>query len=299
MTGLTETLDRLAPPDGWRDDWTDVLRRAGDDARPVSPPRRLQRRGRLRRRRTVLLVSVLAAIIAPLTALAAINHWWFLRAGNGLPRPAQKPVVVTRGSWSGHRWALVAYPSKPFNNGLCWGMTFSGKIPSPASHTGAALFGGMVGEEAALHGADDAIGCGSLVGIQKPHLVADLKAVGSPIPTAVMEWALTTAHGYPSWISGVVVSSATHVVLRWPAEKAQPGLPSSPRVVVRTPTFPASLVGYRVRFFATPVPKELPFQRVPIASSITGTNRHGAVVACYSLATGKPGAASPLSSCKP
>ena len=127
MTGFTDALDRLAPSSEWAEDWADVLRRAGEDGRRLESPRRAGIR-RLPRRRTVLTVLVVVAIIAPLSALAA-NRWWFL--GAGLPRPTQKPIVVTRGSWAGHRWTLAAYPSYPSSKGygLCWGVTFAGHTP--------------------------------------------------------------------------------------------------------------------------------------------------------------------------
>jgi hypothetical protein len=264
----------------------------------ASPRSGAVRPRRLSRRRTVLLACAVAAAIVPLTALAAVNHWWFLQTGAGLPRPGQQPTVVTRGSWSGHRWTLVAYPSKHFAgttngpNGLCWGVTFSG--PAPPSRYGNMFYGGMP------HGVDDGMACGSLVGIRKPKPVADLKEVGDPIPTAVVAWSLSAAHGYPSWISGVVVPTATHVAVRWPARKAQPpGILASPPVVVRAATFPARVAGYRVRLFAARLPAELSRHTrtasvTSLPSRISGTNRSGRVVACDWAA-----GVLPLSSCRP
>jgi hypothetical protein len=292
MTGLTQALDQLAPVDGWEDDWADVLRRAGEEGGLSGVSRRVRQRPR-RSRRVVLLAAAVAAVVAPLTALAAINHWWFLGAGSGLPRPGQRPTVAHRGSWLGHRWALVAYPSKHFAgttqvNGLCWGLSFSGH-----TRNGGGMYGGVP------HGADDGVGCGSLVGIQKPRLVADLAEEGDPVPTVTTEMRYPSGEGYLPWISGVVVSSATKVVIRWPARTAIPGRLASPRVVARAATFPAPVAGYRVRLFAIPLPKPL-LRRTRTASvsivpsEITGTNRHDRVVAC-----GWPGGYLPLSSCRP
>lgn len=254
------------------------------------------------RRRAVLLACAIVVAAAPLAALAAANHWWFLRADAYLPRPGQRPIVVKRGSWDGHRWTLVAYPSKHFVgvtkingtqiNGLCWGVTFSGRTPP---HTYSNIFYGGT-----PNGADDGMACGSLVGIQKPKLVADLEQVGDPIPTAVAAWSLTSTRGYPNWISGVVVSSATHVVIRWAARKAQPGTLASPREVVRARTYAAAVKGYRVRLFAAVIPKALSRHTrtasvETLPETISGTDRHGRVVACSFAGA----IYAPLSSCKP
>jgi hypothetical protein len=289
MTSLTETLDRLAPADGWENDWADVLRRAGEGGPRLVAPRHL--RGRtLGRRRVILLAATLVAVIAAGTALAAINHWWFLASGSGLPRAAQGPNVVTRGSWSGHRWALVAYPAKGFDKTLCWGVTFSG---SPAPYNGGvinSLYGTAV-----EHGAADGVGCGYIAGIQNPRLAAR--------PTVIYEWT-TPSFGYPGWIAGVTVSSASHVVIRWPAKGASAAHLATPRLVVEAATFPAPVAGHGVRLFVARLPKPL-VRHTHIATgwtlpaSVTATDRHGRVVACNSLQTSTPGGVSPLSYCKP
>lgn len=270
MTGLSEALDDLAPSSGWGDDWADVLRRAGEDGRlSVWSPR--VRRRRLMRRRTVLLAFALAAIIAPLTAVGAINHWWFLRTS--LPRPAQKPIVVTRGSWSGHRWTLVAYPSKGY--GLCWGVTFAGH-----NHRPGRLLRFMRSRSAgvAIHGADSGMGCGSIVGIPDWN--------PKYLPTVMFESVTTNAPGYPSWISGAVVTSATHAVIHWQSGKA-----------VRVRTFAVPVGGYHVRLFATPYPNGLSSFYGP--TSISGTNQQGDVVACFNSQVISTNGAYPLSYCKP
>jgi hypothetical protein len=291
MTSVTEALDRLAPSDAWQSDWTDVLRRASEGGQRLAASRRMRPRN-LGRKRVVLLAATLVAVIAAGTALAAINHWWFLGAGSGLPRAGQSPTVVTRGSWSGHRWTLVAYPSKQTTqlNGLCWGVNFSG---APAPYNGGVIYS-LYGT-AIQHGAADGVGCGSLVGAQNRRLPSEL------IPTVTYEWT-TPSFGYPGWIAGVTVASATHLVIRWPAKPASPGRLATPRLVVEAATFPAPVAGYRVRLFAAQLPKPL-VRHTRIATgwtlpaSITGTDRHGRVVACYSIASS--GEVAPLSYCKP
>lgn len=291
MTSLTETLDRLSPIQEWETDWADVLRRAGQSSPRIAAPRHMRRRA-LGRRRTILLAAAVVAVIAAGAALAAINHWWFLGADSGLPRAGQSPTVVTRGSWSGHRWVLVAYPSKPRVNGLCWGVTFLG---APAPYNGGVVYS-LTGA-AAEHGAADGVGCGSLVGAQNRHLPAAL------IPTVTYEWTMPS-FGYPGWIAGVTVASATHVVIRWPAKPSGPGHLANPRLVVEAETFAAPVAGYRVRIFAAQLPKPLMRHTHSatgwtLPGSITGTDRAGRVVACSSPQTNPSGVGSPLSSCKP
>ena len=265
-------LDRVGPS---RDLWADALARAAS-----SPLRRGRAdRGlnwasapRLRppRRRVVLIAVAAAVIIAPLTAISAVNHWWFLRAS--LPRPAHTPVVVTRGSWSGHRWTLVAYPSKGY--GLCWGVTFAGHTHASHSYK----FMRVVSAGTTVHGADDAMGCGAIVGLRHWD-PADL-------PTVMFESETTRARGYPSWISGAVAPSATHVVIRWQLVGK----------TVRARTFAAPVAGYHVRLFAVPAVANSPILG---PSSISGTNKHGHVVACWNSRIISTNGVYPLSYCKP
>jgi len=288
MTSLTDALDALAPIPDWEGDWPDVLDRAGGNGRLDESPG-LGRVARLSPRRALLLAAALVAIIAPLSALAAINHWWFLRAT--LPRPTQTPTVVAHGSWSGHPWTLVAYPSR--GHGLCWGVTFSGQHTPKGYPTMIGVTAGM-----ASHGAADGVGCGSIVGLRHWN-TADL-------PTVTTESLQTSAPGYPSWISGAVVASATHVVVRWSAVRSRPShyILGSSRESVRAATFAAPIPGYHVRLFAIPLPKQVSRHTrkawaLPDPTSISGTNRQGRVVACFNARIISTNGAYPLSYCKP
>jgi hypothetical protein len=298
MTDIIETLERLAPTDGWEDNWADVLRRVGEDARPSVTRRR--RWGRLGRKRTLLLAFVAAAIIAPLTALSALNNWW---SSAYLPPPAQKPIVVTRGLWSGQRWTLIAYPSHPTTNGygLCWGITFSrnpglAAVPPQGSISAAVM---------AVPGVDASVTCDSIVGIDHwRHLPGTVPTVQTDESEFLSAPVATSAKRHPAWIAGVVVPSATHVILRWTAKPGRrPYRLVSPREVVRVATFAAPVVDYRVRLFAAPLPKPITRRTRTasadtLASTITGTNRDGHVVACSSGSINLEGV-SPLKSCEP
>jgi len=297
MNGITESLDRLAPTAAWEDDWPEVLRRAGACGSP-----RGRRTRRLGRRRTVLLAFAVVAVVAPLTALSARNNWW---SPASLPRPVQQPIVVTRGSWSGHRWTLIAYPSHANANayGLCWGITFS-RNPDLAAVPVQGSIGAAV---MAVPGVEDGVNCDSIVGIEHwhrtPGTVPTVQAYESQF---LLASPVQGAKGHPAWIAGVVASSATHVVLRWRARRAHPPrLLASPREVVRVAAFPARVAGYRVRLFAAPLPEPIA-RRTRTASAwtppsmITGTNRRGRVVACsadgLTIDISTP---TPLSACKP
>jgi hypothetical protein len=267
---ITAALDAYVPAfEAAEGNWQAILSAASVPA-SVSPPLRASRRTRrhLLRRRNVLVALVVVAIVAPLAAVAA-NRWWFLRAG--LPHPTKQPNVVTRGSWSGHQWELVAYPSKGY--GLCWGITFPGHTPRIRPGIGQSYSSGM-----AVHGVDDGMGCGAIVGLRHWN-PADL-------PTVMFESDGTNEPGYPTWIAGAVAASATHAVIRWRTGKA-----------IRVRTFATPVAGYRVRLFATPVPQSLsPFFAL---TSISGINQRGQVVACFNAKVVSTNGVYPLSYCKP
>jgi hypothetical protein len=99
--------------------WIDVLQRAASfDSRAHRAGIRM-----LSRRRLVLVVAAVVAVLIPLGALGAANDWWFLGSA-GAPVPVIAPIVVKEGEWSGHPWQLVAYPSN--TDGLCFTITPGG-----------------------------------------------------------------------------------------------------------------------------------------------------------------------------
>jgi hypothetical protein len=236
------------------------------------------------------LVLAAAAFAAP----ASVTHWWFLRSGSGLPPALHKPVVVARGSWSAHRWILVAYPSEAKNNNsqlangpsLCWGVTFTGKHRSEKRPRGYMIGGGYV----AMHVPDDGMRCGSTVGIRTKQRYVPTKP---PIDTELL--VNQSANGYPSWFAGTVPAFATRVVIRWSALPARPGELARPSEVVRTRAFLAPVPGYRVRVAAAPLPRALSrhthkagISQLP--TSIAAIDKQGRVVACFHAggATCKP-----------
>jgi hypothetical protein len=175
MTFGDEVLDRLAPAHGWVADWSDVLERAG--------ARRSARL--LTKRRLVLALVVLAAVLVPLAAVGAANDWWFLRFGAG-PQPTSAPVVVKDGEWGAHPWQLIAYPST--TDGLCFSITPTG---SGVEGTG----GGM--------------SCGVFAGVPR-----------TPETKASRDMTITFLSGgaspqLPAYIAGPVIDQATTVKIQF------------------------------------------------------------------------------------
>jgi hypothetical protein len=247
FTSMSALLDELSPDlPAQGSGWGNVLARAG-----VGP--RLKRR-RLRGRIVVALALVAAAAV-PL-ALAAVNDWWFFDFRDAPRSLSNEPVVVTKGTWSGHAWELAAYASA---EGTCWALTFPG-----SSEIGGA---GAMGGRATSH-ADNALGCGGIVGLRPPNP----RALHGP--TVMYMLGGSDVAGYPSWISGPVVASATSVVVRF-----------RDGAVVRVPTsapFQLGHVGWYgpVRFFAAQYPDGVTPYQSP--QTVTGLDSSGNVVACAS-----------------
>lgn len=222
----------------------------------------------------VAVAAVVGGAVAP-AAPTSGSQWWFLRARYDLPPAVHKPVVVTQGSWSGHRWSLVVYPSDakkvtpPAFHGpsLCWGVTFAGK-PSPPARV--SMIGGI---PLALGHRDDGMRCGSTVGIRTKQSYIPIK----PPDTELL--INQTADGYPSWLAATVPASTAHVVVLWRARKAARGFPATPREVAHPRAFRAPVAGYRVRVFAVPLPRAL--SHTPPLPTITATNRRGHVIARF------------------
>jgi hypothetical protein len=209
MTLSDDPLDRLAPPLLWEPDWLNVLDRAGERV-----PHRERPTSVLSKRRLLLALAVLIALLVPLAALSAAKQRWFWWAEHG-PTPLSTPVVIEEGEWSGHPWQLVAYPST--TDGLC--LSFIPKSSAANADTGGTL------------------GCGIVAGVPR---TADT----NPAPEAeILYMAGAATNQLPAFIVGPVTDKASTVAIE--LEKGQ---------VLRVPTFsgPASL-GH-VRFYATQVP---------------------------------------------
>ena len=239
---MIDQLEQLEPPIAWTGDWSDVLTRAG-----------VQRRNP-RGRRALVAALALATVLTPLVAIAAVNDWWFL--GGDLPKPIDKPVVVTEGSWNGRQWKLVAYNSQ--TDGTCWSITF---VNGDKDRGGSAVTPGP----GAIDNGGSALSCGAIVGVHLPHIHEDLPTV---------EYLITSnGDGSVRGIAGPVVSSAATVQVRF-----------ENGVVFRLPTVapPSSLGSLRwfgpVRFFVGQLPA-----RVQVSDplhSITGFAANGKIVAC-------------------
>jgi hypothetical protein len=260
MTLGKDPLDRLAPALPWEPDWPDVLDRAD-----TSPPR-----GRSTalpsRRRLLLALVVLAALLIPLAALGAAKQRWFWWAEHG-PTPASTPVVIKEGEWSGHPWQLVAYRST--TDGLC--LSFSPKSSTATGNGGGAL------------------GCGPIAGVPrtaetKPAPDAEILYMGGA-PTSQL----------PAFIVGPVTYKASEVAIQF-----------ENRQVLRVQTFagPASLGN--IRFYATQVPDSVlqPPRRGANGAitlfglvAVAGIDNDGNVVACLAPSTAK-GGVSPLADCQ-
>lgn len=171
MTFDDDVLNRLAPAIPWESDWADVLERAG--ARERHRPRRL--RGK---RRLILALAVLAAVLIPLIALGAENDWWFLKYA---PAPTSPPVIVKEGNWNGHPWELVAYPTA---DGLCYLV-----IPAGSKMEGSGI-------------------CAPFAGVARTNETKK---------TSDMTITFMSGSGYrlPAWIAGPVIESASQVEIRF------------------------------------------------------------------------------------
>lgn len=234
-----------------------VVERAAD-----RPPSRL-----VTKRRLVVLVAVLAAVLVTLAAVGATNDWWLLNSGSSRT-PRQAPHVVKQGEWNGHPWQLSAWRSEsrsarfPFTpDGLCFSVTPRG---FPAE------------------GEDGATSCNRFAGFD-------------PMPeTKRSEMTITFMGGssskqLPAYIAGPVISKATAVEVRFGNGD-----------VLRMPTFAAPRGRLqRIRFYATPLPANV--QPTPNDTtwlkSVAGLDTKGNVIACLAPLTATDGS-SPLSDCR-
>jgi hypothetical protein len=245
MTFGDDVLDRLAPAHGWVADWSDVLERAG-----------ARRSARLvTKRRVVLALVLLAAVLVPLAALGGKNDWWFLSLGAG-PEPTHAPVVVKDGEWDGHPWQLIAYPST--TDGLCISVTPAGS---------------------AKDGMGGALSCGPFAGGSR-----------TPDTKASPDMTITFLSGggssaLPAYIAGPVIDQATTVEIRFGSGEV---------LRVPTFAGPESLGRVRFYATQLPAGSDDTSRRLDtFLKSVAGLDAKGEVVACLVPRTAKNGISDP------
>jgi len=260
MTDLLDTaMNDLVPSyAAEQPDWTNVV------ARAEGVP---SRRRFVSRRRLVLALIVVAAVLIPLAALADANDWWFFRTP-GSPVPTSAPVVVTTGEWSGHPWELVAYPSE--TDGLCFSIT-----PTPAD--GSSYGGAMT--------------CGPFAGV--PRTAATKTDADMQITFLSGSW----TNVLPAYIAGPVIEQASTVEIRFqdgttlqaPTIAAPPPLEHIRFYAAPLPPaeYPADTLG--TLHVAT--------KHVATITWLAGLDASGRVIACLAPGTAKNGV-SPLTDCR-
>ena len=252
MTDLLDTaMKDLVPSFATEQpDWTNVVARA----EAVSPRRRF-----VTRRRLVLALVVVAAVLIPLAALADAHDWWFFRIP-GSPVPTSAPVLVTTGEWSGHPWQLVAYPSE--TDGLCFSI-------GPKSATGSTYGSAMT--------------CGPFMGVA--HTAATKTVPDMQITFLSGSW----TNVLPAYIAGPVIEQASTVEIRFqdgttlqaPTIAAPPPLEHIRFYAAPLPPaeYPADTLG--TQHVAT--------KHVATITWLAGLDASGRVVACLAPATAKNG----------
>jgi hypothetical protein len=185
---ILDELGKLSPfPSSVAGDWQEVLRRAdAQSSLGRTPPHSRVWRQALRalaKRRVVVVLAGLVAVIVPVIALGAANDWWFFTYGSA-PTPRSAPVVVKHGVWNGHPWDLDAYRSG--TNGLCFA------LKATDSNEGAGM------------------GCVTFVGIARTNQT-------QPGPELTITFA---SHGgnrrFPAYIVGPVIAAASKVKIQFP-----------------------------------------------------------------------------------
>lgn len=214
---IAELLDRVVPATDELSTWDAVLADARGSGRRSSP------RWRKRRALALVVAALLLLVVAPLSALAVTQGWWFFRSGLS-PQPVSPVVVVARGSWNSVHWTLTAYRSG--TDGVCFALT-----PGTGNGTGAAM------------------DCDTITGVpiaantkpSAPHAISYLMGTG-PNGTHL-----------PDYITGPVVDTARTVEIRFT---------DGTTVDVPTIVAPSALRS-RIRFYATPLPaRHSPVQSV-------------------------------------
>lgn len=240
---IGELLDRLVPARDEASRWQTVVTQA-DAARSFK--RGDGRRRNLRRPRiaAVATAAFLIVVVAPLSALAVTQGWWFFRFGNS-PKPIGSVVVVAERTFGGIPWTFTAYRSS--TDGLCFAATPNTTTP------------------AAKRAVTGAMSCDEISGVPKtpqtkpssPHGVSYLLENGNK--------------RFPGVVFGPVIPQAATVNVRFASNQT-----------IHATTIPApGALGANVRFYIAALPSTLhwnPFVLTPVRS-IVGRDRHGHVVA--------------------
>jgi hypothetical protein len=238
---LQQLLDELTPAIDEQPEWRLIVAEAESEG----SARTALSRFRGPRALAIAVAVVVVAVLAPLSALAVTQGWWFFRFGRA-PQPISPVVVVARGVWNGASWAVTAYRST--TDGVCTAFTTR---PGQANRS----TGGM--------------GCAQITGV--PVTPQTKQSPPTGISYLAGERNTTAPTRFPAYAVGPVVGSAETVVLT---------LDDHRRLRVPTIAAPPAL-GANVRFFITRLPRHSPWTPGAISplSSLVGLDRHGHVVA--------------------
>jgi hypothetical protein len=211
-------LDEVIPRRLDDGDWRRVVKDA-------AAPRRTRGRRRpypLQWRLGLAMTVVAVAIIAPLSALAVANDWWFLGAPSA-PAPAGDIVVLESGSWNNVPWVLTAYRSQ--TGGVCVSFT-----PNPPD--------GRTTDASSGHTA--AMGCTADLPGLSPSPGAHTHAIGfigsSSLPSVPSP--------FPDFVAGPTADNVASVKVE---------LASGKQLEIDTFAAPRSL-GLSLRFYVAAVP---------------------------------------------
>jgi hypothetical protein len=204
------------------------------------------------RRRVVVALAALAAVLVPLAALGASEDWWFLKSG-GAPEPTAAPQVVKAGEWAGHAWRLIAYPSA--TDGLCFSIT-----PTDSGD------GGEGG----------AMGCAPFVGVERTPR--------SKSPKMTITFLTSSSEQLPAYIAGPVIEDASEVEIRL-------GSGDVVRVTTFAAPEPLQHVRFYATPLP-PGSQANPLSPVGFLKSIAGLDATGTVVACLAPRTAADGTSS-------
>lgn len=239
---IAALLDRLTPAIEEQSQWQEIVAEA--EAAPPTSAGPYRRSRLLRRPRALLIAAVIIGVVvlAPLSALAVTQGWWFFRFGQA-PTPISQVVVVARGVWQGTPWTVTAYRST--TDGICTAFT-------PRRHPRFAVTAAM--------------GCDQIAGVpvtsqtkvSQPHRISYLAGEGNA--------------RFPGYAVGPVIASAATVAI---------SLNDHHTIRVATVVAPKAL-GADVRFFIARLPAGLnwnPPSGLSPVTGVAGIDAHSRVVA--------------------